>query len=318
MARKQFASFTLADDFHALVIQKALQDRFDVSCCIVEVDHLCGTDGLTWSNFNGFAPTFSTSSGHLIDIRNLDLIWWRRSHFLQHIPDDVTDPSSIDVISNDCRFALFGMLFNEFQGVWISDPQATRRAQNKLLQIRNAQRIGFRIPRTLVSQNQSAVQELCSLLHNRVVVKVVRGAKSAPLLTTMIDPAALQQADSIHLCPAMYQEFIPGTRHIRACCFGESVYAAQLESEDLDWRDNLNVPVTILDLPKQVKARLRAVLKAFGIKMGIFDLKFDETGEPVWLEVNPQGQFLFLEGLCGLPLTSAFTDFLYQEAASWC
>jgi len=315
MARKRFAIFTLADDFHALVIQKALEDNYDVSCGVVGVDRICGNDALTWSNFNGFGPTFSTADGERIDVRNLDLIWWRRAHVLQNIPDDVTDPASIDVINNDCRFAMLGMLLNDFKGVWISDPQATRHAQNKLVQLRIAERIGFRTPRTLVSQNELAIQEFCSLLDNRVVVKVVRGAKSAPLLTTMIDPSALQEVDSIRLCPTMYQEFIPGTRHVRACCFGTTAYAALLESKDVDWRDNLDIPVSVFELPEPLKARLQAALKALGIKMGIFDLKFDEIGEPVWLEVNPQGQFLFLEGLCGLPLTAAFTEYLYQEAA---
>jgi hypothetical protein len=48
--------------------------------------------------------------------------------------------------------------------------------------------------------------------------------------------------------------------------------------------------------------------------MGVVDLNFAENGEPVWFEINPQGQFLFVEGLTGLDLTSAFTAFLYQEA----
>ena len=48
--------------------------------------------------------------------------------------------------------------------------------------------------------------------------------------------------------------------------------------------------------------------------MGIFDLKLDEGVEPVWLELNPQGQFLFLEGMTGLPLAQAFAEFLVAEA----
>jgi hypothetical protein len=48
--------------------------------------------------------------------------------------------------------------------------------------------------------------------------------------------------------------------------------------------------------------------------MGIFDLKLSDDGEPVWLEVNPQGQFLFVEGLAGLDLKAAFADFLRAEA----
>jgi len=37
-------------------------------------------------------------------------------------------------------------------------------------------------------------------------------------------------------------------------------------------------------------------------------------GPPVWLEINPQGQFLFLEGMAELPLTNPFADFLLREA----
>ena len=48
--------------------------------------------------------------------------------------------------------------------------------------------------------------------------------------------------------------------------------------------------------------------------MGIFDVKLTDDDEPVFLEVNPQGQFLFVEGLCGIPLADAVADFLVVQA----
>jgi len=50
--------------------------------------------------------------------------------------------------------------------------------------------------------------------------------------------------------------------------------------------------------------------------MGIVDLKFAPDAELVWFEINPQGQFLFVQGLTDLDLASAFTDFLYKEATA--
>jgi hypothetical protein len=47
--------------------------------------------------------------------------------------------------------------------------------------------------------------------------------------------------------------------------------------------------------------------------MGIVDLKETPDGELVWLEVNPQGQFLFLESLTGQPLASYFADYLLSS-----
>jgi len=122
--------------------------------------------------------------------------------------------------------------------------------------------------------------------------------------------------DVLKLCPAIYQEYVPGTRHIRAQCFGDQVYAAAIESEALDWRPNLDVPFVSVKLDSSVEARLRDVLRRLGLRMGVFDLKIGSDGEPIWLEVNPQGQFLFVEGLSGLPLTRAFANFIYELAVT--
>jgi hypothetical protein len=63
-----------------------------------------------------------------------------------------------------------------------------------------------------------------------------------------------------------------------------------------------------------IERKLGDVLGRLGLRMGVADLKITPAGDPVWLELNPQGQFLFLEGLTGLDLTGAFADFLRDEA----
>ena len=50
--------------------------------------------------------------------------------------------------------------------------------------------------------------------------------------------------------------------------------------------------------------------------MGVVDLKMLPSGECVWFEVNPQGQFLFLEGLANMPLSNEFADYLLRTANS--
>lgn len=101
---------------------------------------------------------------------------------------------------------------------------------------------------------------------------------------------------------------------MRLVCFGDRAYAAVLESDHLDWRLDLSRPVYRYDVPHTVHSKALAVLHRLGLDMGIFDLKEDENGEWVWLEVNPQGQFLFLEPLTGLPLADYFSDYLLETA----
>ena len=67
-------------------------------------------------------------------------------------------------------------------------------------------------------------------------------------------------------------------------------------------------------VPEALARGLRAVLDRLGLRMGIVDLKLTHDDEAVWLEVNQQGQFLFLEGLVGIPLTDLFSRYLVTLA----
>jgi glutathione synthase/RimK-type ligase-like ATP-grasp enzyme len=310
------AILSVESDLHALIIQKALEKYDNLTCHIVETNSLCGSSSLNWSNtdMEGLECRILASGGHEVDVSTLDVIWWRRTSYPQQIPSSVTDLAHVDLINNDCRAALLGILLNEFRGSWINDPTASRLAENKLVQLRAADRCGFLVPRTLVSQDPIAIRQFCETLGNNVIVKPVGGTRKARLLTRMLAEEHLASEDSMRLCPAIYQEYIPGQRHIRAQCFGDSVYAVLIESQNLDWRVNLEVPFTIVDLPEDVKMHLCDVCKLLGLKMGVVDLKLTPEDKFAWLEINPQGQFLFAEGLSGLDLTSAFADFLYQEA----
>lgn len=312
----QIAIHTAAeDDLHALAIQQALETRGEISCHIIAADRLPSSwpVGLTWSTVEGFPFVLPTTRGEPLDVRTLDLVWWRRVS-APKAPTHVQDPVQLDLIANDCRSAVEGVLHNEFHGTWVNDPQATRLAENKLIQLRAAERAGFHVPLTLVSQEPEQIRRFSAMLDGSVVVKPVRGTTTGPLLTTLISPALLDAEASMRLCPATYQEYIKGQRHVRAHCFGPDVHTALIESEAVDWRANLDVPVRPIQLPEQAHARLRQVLGLLGLRMGVVDLKLTDEEELVWLEINPQGQFLFIEGLCGLELTAAFSEFLHREA----
>lgn len=102
---------------------------------------------------------------------------------------------------------------------------------------------------------------------------------------------------------------------MRICFFGQRLYTAMITAERLDWRYPLDGSIEPVDLDGNTQRRLLEVLDALQLRMGIFDMKLADEGQPVWFEVNPQGQFLFLEGLCGMPLTHSCAEFLMEEAS---
>jgi hypothetical protein len=303
---------TEADDFHAFRIRQALVARGH-ECRIIEANRLAEHGLLSWSGEgDGPAAVVADSYGQLSRLSELDVVWARRLHAPAIVPDHVRDAEARDVIDRNIAAALDGATLTDFTGSWVSDPRSTRAAELKLLQLRAAAAVGLRVPRTLVSQDPARVRAFCEELNYRVIVKAVAGSRTAPTMTGLVTPEVLTD-ESVRLCPAIYQELVPGTRHLRVCCFGADVHAALLTSERLDWRYPHDFDAEPRDLDPALELQLLRLLALLDLRMGIFDLKL-AGDDAVWLELNPQGQFLFLEAMAGLPLTNSFAEFLIAEA----
>jgi hypothetical protein len=135
-----------------------------VECYVIETDVITKNIALCWSNMHEFSPILPSRNGEDILINTLDVIWWRRINYPQQVSSNCT-PEALDLINRDWKEALFGLLYNEFCGVWINHPVATQLAENKLIQLHVASQIGLRVPATIVSQNPEKVKKnsaLCS------------------------------------------------------------------------------------------------------------------------------------------------------------
>jgi glutathione synthase/RimK-type ligase-like ATP-grasp enzyme len=281
----------------------------------VESDLLADSSGITWSAVEELGlGTIWDVDGRMVRVPDLDLVWWRRLTGSPQLPKNLSEEAR-EFVVNNCRAALVGLFITDFGGKWVSHPEATRLAENKLIQLRTASALGLRIPTTLISQSPAAVRDFCESLNFNVIVKPVAGAHNSPVMTGRVTPELIKGDDEIRVCPAIYQELIPGNRHLRVCCFGSQIRTAVLETERLDWRYPLDAVAQPFELDNGTVEKLQTMLNNLNLRMGIFDLKLTPQGEVVWLEINPQGQFLFLEGMCGIPLTTDFTDFLISEMA---
>jgi hypothetical protein len=316
MRAGELAVVSMRDDLHAHAVRQALKDRHAIHCHMVASDCLADAGGLSWepAPSAGRAPTLPTIDGGAIDVRRLEVLWWRRINGEPQIPGFVADPAARDLIANDCRGTLIGILDSAFRGRWISHYESTRRAEMKLVQLGAAVAAGLRTPRTLVSQNPEQIRAFCAALDNRVVIKTVAGTRKTGLVVGRVSPEMLASDAALRLSPAIYQEVVEGRHHLRVHAFGDEFQSALITTDDVDWRMHLDrVRVERYALPRDIERQLAALLADLNLRAGVFDLKLAADGEPVWFEVNPQGQFLFIEGLGGLALTNAYADFLRDE-----
>ena len=304
---------TYADDPHGRLIKKKLEEQHGAWCCLIPCDELALRGGLSWSTATETPALLPSIDGQTVDVRTLHALWYRRRSSKQTLPEgaDAAYQQHIDCTIDQ---VVDGILLDGFAGRWVSHPVATRLAENKLLQLRAAACAGLRIPATLVSQDPARIRSFCSA-HPGAIIKPVATPRGIELVRTAVVSQELLDSDEVlALTPAIYQECIRGERHLRISILGERCDGALIEAKDLDWRYDLNVPFHPFPLDSILEQRLRATLRQLGLVMGIVDVKLTDDGEPVFLEVNSQGQFLFVEALCGIPLADLFAGFLFDQA----
>jgi len=299
-------------DLHALAIMREFERRNRQDCNLLAIDKIWNAKSI-FVDFSSEAVSEFRSQGNALRLADLQVIWWRRP-FGKQVTPKLIRKTEKRFIDEQCRAAYWGALASAFKGRWVSLPEATLRASNKILQLKVAQSVGFRVPNTVVSQSRAEVLSFWESCRREVIIKSLVAIESCFLLTRRLDDPRSFEDEAYLVCPAIYQELIPGRRHMRLACFGDRAFAAVIESEDLDWRPKLNVPVYSYDAPRDLLDKARLVLKLLGLEMGIFDLKETPQGEWVWLEVNPQGQFLFLEPITKVALAENFVDFLIECA----
>lgn len=62
------------------------------------------------------------------------------------------------------------------------------------------------------------------------------------------------------------------------------------------------------NLPKEIGIKCINVVKALGLKFGAFDFMLDSDGQYWFLEVNPNGQWGFVELEAGIPISEGFAQ----------
>lgn len=299
---------TEPDDTHAILVKLALED---LNHC---VDLIFTADQPTRQKNSVFIDTEhyhwkSIDAGKSIVDDRYDIVWWRRPR-KPHLPQTATHP-------NDYPFVLReNMLFYESfthniapQAWWINRKEAAHRANFKLLQLKLASECGLIIPTTLCSNDPDEIRDfliqhqtsgviykpLCSnFWFESDQMKIAYTARVRH--TDLPPPQCLQQS------PGIFQKEILKSYELRITCFGDFIVAAKLDSQKhidglVDWRAIRKAPLTVepYALPTPIQNKIRTLMRALGIVFGSFDFIVTPQGEYIFLEVNEQGQFLWIE-----------------------
>ncbi len=129
----------------------------------------------------------------------------------------------------------------------------------------------------------------------------------------------LDALDSAKLSPAIYQALIPKRFDLRVTIVGRKIFAAAIDSQSdlaaqVDWRHtgNPKLPHHRIDLPEPIANQVLLMMDTLQLTFGAVDMIQTMNGEYVFLEVNPSGQWLWLDDMLGLGISDAVADWLAE------
>jgi glutathione synthase/RimK-type ligase-like ATP-grasp enzyme len=196
----------------------------------------------------------------------------------------------------------------------IISPPLMQRAAVKPRQLSVARRVGLCVPETLITNDSGEALAFVERHGGAVVHKAMTSPPHWFIDTRLWDTSDHEHIADLGLCPTIFQQCIIGPSDVRVTVIGDQVFAARIETARgravVDSRLDLDAPCMPYTLPDNVESALLRLMEQLGLLFGTIDLKLTASGEHVFLEVNPQGQFLYIEILTGLPLSAAVANLL--------
>ncbi|MGW1772506.1 ATP-grasp ribosomal peptide maturase [Streptomyces sp. NPDC002104] len=306
---------TEADDITADMVITEL-NRLDVP--VVRFNPADIGTALTVSARFGTCP--APAAGHVRTpsrTANLDqvrAVYWRRPTW-PTFPDLTQDDAHF--AAAQARYGLGGALYAMEGPLWVNHPHHATAADYKPAQLALAQRLGLAVPSTLVTNDPQDAREFIAA-HDRVIYKTLRGTpyqRDGVAVTGWADLVTAGEIDdSLRVTPHLFQAVVDKVADLRVLIVGRQVFAVRITSGLLDWRKDYSaLSYDVVELPAAVENALFAHLDRCGLVSGSFDFAVSPDGDLWWLELNPNGQWGWLEPRTGLEMSAAFAALLAGE-----
>lgn len=319
---KKVLVLTHEEDPHADTVCEFFKNN-NVPYCLVATEKIQKDYKLHFDSSNLFYK-ISNNNNEEIEIDSSWNIWNRR----------IMNPDTkkgfaeglANIIIDETERAWDGLLTSH-KGKVVNKPHNQIHANNKIDQIIFASKFknNIKIPDTIVTNNPDDVREfydkhkgnLCYKLQKGALVNTLEGNKI--VYTNKVSKENMKNIGLVSQHPSLFQEYIDKEFEIRIVTIGNesigtAIYSQNSEISKVDYRkyDFKNVLYENVKLPDNVKNFCSAMLQEYGLHFGVFDFIYSKNKEYVFLELNPNGQWLWLEQLSKFKISEKLGNYLAE------
>ncbi len=260
------------------------------------------------------------------DLAEVSAIWHRRLAFGGRLPESF-EPRMRDACRQEARASAMGLLAS-LRAFRLDVERELRRAEHKPLQLRVARDVGLEVPATLVTNDAGAVRAFAAERAGGVVTKmlssfaVFEGGEEKVVFTSALGADDLEHLDGLQWSPMTFQERVPKALELRVIVVGDRVMAAAVNSAahagaEVDWRrlgPSLQGFWKPHVLPDSVRDAVLRLMDTFQLNYGALDFILTPGGRYVFLEINPAGEFFWIDAALDGAISGALADVLLGRA----
>lgn len=199
-------------------------------------------------------------------------------------------------------------------------------AEKKLLQLDIARTIGFNVPASIISNSKSAIQDFLLQHNDEGILKLStqptfkKGEDIFFIYANKVSCSDFNEMGTTIDSPFIVQNYIKKLFEVRYTFINGEHFVCKIESQlsdrsSIDFRryDFANTPYVSINPPAEIKSMVTEFMKQLNLNYGALDFIVDPSNNWYFLEVNPVGQYGWIEHLTGLKITSAILHFLFQK-----
>lgn len=266
----------------------------------------------------------------IIKLSDIKSVWYRRP---REIEPQVNDPRQYSFAQKELTELLENLYLSIPQAFWVNNSVSLDTAKKKFPQLQLAKKVGLKIPRTSITNSPKEAREFIKSCSNKVIYKTIHAPRMAidrndtkqlGLATSIITKESMKQLDLLAKTGGIFQEYTEKEYEIRVSIFGEELFAARINSQKttiekakVDWRMGVGFDKDLIvesyDLPDDISKKCLQICRELNLEFSAIDLIKTPDGEYVFLEINPNGQWYWVERMTGQPLLESMIRLLKNE-----
>jgi hypothetical protein len=182
----------------------------------------------------------------------------------------------------------------------------SKESNNKLIQLATAQRVGFKVPKTVITNikkkltNEFKNDKIILKAMDSVFLKVIDNK----IMTNYTERVKLNEIESDFFC-SMFQLEIKKRTELRIFYFLENFYSVASIANDINEEVDIRILIAEnkieyypFDLPKTLKEKIIELMRELDLDMGSLDLIVDNDENYYFIDLNPFGQISMLSSTC--------------------